>query len=279
MALKILRICCSPASSPRLPDSRWSWLVCLAGSVTWAFSFGITQCYAVLMPVIMDHFKSSREATAWAGSIPTSLAFATIPLCSKVVDRINIRYVGEDEESEEEKVAFCAGLREVFKRPQYVIAIVSLMLQTLTAFVSYVHLISYCQEVGIPPSKASNLFIAIGLSSLCSSLIAGRVVDIHSINPLHISQVGSLSMALSMLLLQLATEYYHFVIYSVFLGFGIGILVTIIVLLMLRTVEPRLRSVSFPFGQMCTSLGNLTGPPLIGKSPVNVNPRPPNPGN
>jgi len=50
--------------------------------------------------------------------------------------------VGEDEESEEEKVAFCAGLREVFKRPQYVIAIVSLMLQTLTAFVSYVHLVS-----------------------------------------------------------------------------------------------------------------------------------------
>jgi len=111
---------------------------------------------------------------------------------------------------------------------------------------------------------SSKLFIAIGLSSLFSSIIAGRVIDIQSVNPLHVSQVGSLTMALSMLLVQLATEYYHFVIYSVFLGIGCGVLGATIVILVLKTVEPRLRSVSFPFGQLVVSLGNLTGPPLIG---------------
>jgi len=111
---------------------------------------------------------------------------------------------------------------------------------------------------------SSKLFIAIGLSSLFSSIIAGRVIDIPSVNPLHVSQVGSLTLALSMLLVQLATEYYHFVIYSVFLGGGVGILGATIVILVLKTVEPRLRSVSFPFGQLVTSLGNLTGSPLIG---------------
>jgi len=111
---------------------------------------------------------------------------------------------------------------------------------------------------------SSKLFIAIGLSSLFSSIIAGRVIDIQSVNPLHVSQVGSLTMALSMLLVQLATEYYHFVIYSVFLGIGCGVLVTCLVILLLNTVEPKLRNVSFPIGQLVTSLGNLTGPPLIG---------------
>ena len=109
-------------------------------------------------------------------------------------------------------------------------------------------------------------------------MITGRLLDIRAVNPFHINQVGSLSLALSMLLVQLATKYYHFVIYSVFLGLGIGVLVTSIVALLLKTVEPRLRSVSFPLGQFFTSIGNLTGPPFIGKAkyksilnPLNVN--------
>ena len=56
--------CCNPASKPaRSPDSCWSWLVCLAGTLAWTLSFGISQCYAVPMPVIMNHFNSTREAT------------------------------------------------------------------------------------------------------------------------------------------------------------------------------------------------------------------------
>ncbi|XP_028519032.1 monocarboxylate transporter 13 isoform X2 [Exaiptasia diaphana] len=383
MAPRPSLVCCTSSKTPRKPDSCWSWLACAAGTIAWAMGFGVVNCYAVVMPVVMDQFNSSREATAWAGSIPSSLTFATIPLSAKIVSRIDIRlgalvgaamcllslfltsyvksllqmffsysilyglgcsmlftsivqamtryfkkrqgfalgcvsgglnlgiltlgpliqalidqygyrsmyriiasmltgvlllllsfdpYVqkesivtnGELVEEEEREIGFKEGLKQLIRRPIYVIGVISLTLQTLTGFVTHVHLVSYCKEVGIPPSEASNLFIAIGLSSLLSSVIAGRVIDIPTVDPIHVNQVGAFTMAISMLLLQLATKYYHFVIYSVFLGFGCGILVTTIVLVLLRTVEPRLRYVSFPFGQMFISIGNLTGPPLIG---------------
>lgn len=89
-------------------------------------------------------------------------------------------------------------------------------------------------------------------------------MDIKTVNPFHVSQAGALSMGLSMLLLQLATEYYHFIIYSVFLGLGLGTFFTTVIVLLLKTVDIRLSLVAFSLGQCFTSIGNTTGPPLVG---------------
>jgi len=56
-------LCCGCVSHPRQPDSKWSWLVCAAGSFAWALGFGTINSYAVVMPAIMNKFRSSREAT------------------------------------------------------------------------------------------------------------------------------------------------------------------------------------------------------------------------
>ena len=54
----------------------------------------------------------------------------------------DMRTEGEQVEVEEKDVSYCVGLREVVRLPQYIIAVLSLSMQTLTAFVSFVHLVS-----------------------------------------------------------------------------------------------------------------------------------------
>ncbi|XP_031551455.1 monocarboxylate transporter 12-like [Actinia tenebrosa] len=153
---------------------------------------------------------------------------------------------------------------EIFKRPMYVVALIVFTLQAMTAFISFVHLVNYCREVGISVQKASNLFIAIGVSSMIAGIIAGRVMDYKRVNPFHVNQAGALSMGIATTLLQLSSNYIFFIFFSIFLGFGTGVFSTTIVVLLLRTVEPRLRIYSFPIGQMISAIGNFTGPPLIG---------------
>jgi len=60
---KLSSLCFGSTSHPRQPESKWSWLVCAAGSFAWALSFGMVNSYAVVMPVMMNQFRSSREAT------------------------------------------------------------------------------------------------------------------------------------------------------------------------------------------------------------------------
>jgi len=65
---------CGSASHPRKPDSKWSWLVCVAGTFAWSLSFGVVFSYAVVMPEIIMQFKSSKEGTGIVNLflVPTS---------------------------------------------------------------------------------------------------------------------------------------------------------------------------------------------------------------
>ena len=89
-------------------------------------------------------------------------------------------------------------------------------------------------------------------------------MDHKGVNPFHVNQAGALSMGLATIVLQLSSSYILFVFFSIFVGVGIGVFSTTIVVLLLRTVEPKLGLYSFPIGQMITAIGNITGPPLIG---------------
>ncbi|KAK3718099.1 hypothetical protein QZH41_017203, partial [Actinostola sp. cb2023] len=125
-----------------------------------------------------------------------------------------------------------------------------------------VHLVKYCLEVGITAQQGSNLFIFIGVCSLIATVVAGRVMDIQAVNPFHVNQIGSLMMALCMILIQMATKYYHFIIFSFFFGLGIGIFRTTVAVLFLNTVEPALVPYAWPFAEIFTSTGNAMGAPF-----------------
>jgi len=100
--------------------------------------------------------------------------------------------------------------------------------------------------------------------SLVSSVLAGRIMDHKTVNPLHVNQAAALIMAVALFLIQLATKYYHFIIFSFFYGFGVGMFYPTIVVLFLNTVEPRLVRYAWPTGELVSSIGKGVGPPFIG---------------
>lgn len=47
----------------RLPDTRWSWVVCISATLNNLLHFGVAQSFGVFLPVLSDHFKVGRERT------------------------------------------------------------------------------------------------------------------------------------------------------------------------------------------------------------------------
>jgi len=101
----------------------------------------------------------------------TALFF--VPACLLVLSYdSNIQQpIDENQQNEEhsrpKEIGFWKGLKEVFKRPVFVIAVSSLMLLTMTAFVTHVHLVIYLSinniimnnNISIHPSDHSTLHV------------------------------------------------------------------------------------------------------------------------
>ena len=45
------------------PDSCWSWLVCAASSVSIVIVSGIGYSFGLLLPPLIEHFETTRQAT------------------------------------------------------------------------------------------------------------------------------------------------------------------------------------------------------------------------
>ncbi|XP_073247572.1 monocarboxylate transporter 10-like [Porites lutea] len=76
---------------PCKQDSKWSVLVCICATISQALLMGIAQDFGVFLPVIMNEFYSSREHTAWIGSIGIALTFFLSPLTGRLGDRYGSR--------------------------------------------------------------------------------------------------------------------------------------------------------------------------------------------
>ena len=56
-----------PTSGPRRKqDSCYSWVVCISGTLGAAATVGMMFSFGVLYPVLLDHFKESKDKTGIA---------------------------------------------------------------------------------------------------------------------------------------------------------------------------------------------------------------------
>lgn len=119
---------------------------------------------------------------------------------------------------------------------------------------------------GITAQQGANQLTVIGVMSLVSSILAGRIMDHKVVDPFHVNQAAAFIMAVSLFFIQLATKYYHFIIFSSFYGLGNGAFRTTIAVLFLNTVEAHLVKYAWPTAEVLTSIGNGAGAPFIGIS-------------
>ncbi|XP_048589673.1 monocarboxylate transporter 14-like isoform X1 [Nematostella vectensis] len=75
----------------RQQDSCWSWFVCLSATLSVVIVAGLNMSFGVVMPVLLDQFKSTKQSTAWVGSLAQSLTFFAAPLTGLLVSRFDFR--------------------------------------------------------------------------------------------------------------------------------------------------------------------------------------------
>ncbi|KAG5266059.1 hypothetical protein AALO_G00249350 [Alosa alosa] len=81
-------------------------------------------------------------------------------------------------------------------------------------FIPYVHLIRHAVQLDIPVDQATNIMLVLGLSSMISRIIFGRICDSEKINRLYFNQASVFFVGLLYLLIPLLKSY------AALIGFG-----------------------------------------------------------
>lgn len=104
-----------------------------------------------------------------------------------------------------------------------------------------------------------------GLSSFAFRIVAGRLCDVKSVNPIYVFQFGMLVVSVAAMLFGVPSSYVPFAVISVFFGIGDGMSLTAGNLLLLITVEAKKRASAFGLANMLISVSIAIGAPLSGK--------------
>lgn len=139
------------------------------------------------------------------------------------------------------------------------------LLNTVQISSFFITQVKYSEELNIPADKASHFYMFLGISSVASGLLIGRLCDVKSVNIRYINQLGIAVAGLATLLLPLARSYVSVAFYTVVFGFAVGAFVTTQNVILLSIVGPDRRAAAFGFGQMLCAVALASGPPLAGE--------------
>ncbi|XP_075780747.1 monocarboxylate transporter 10-like [Pelodiscus sinensis] len=86
-------------------------------------------------------------------------------------------------------------------------------------FIPFVHMMTLAGDLGISLDDASYIMVGIGISSLLSCLLFGKICDLENINRLYINQASVLSVGLLYLTVPLCTTFPSLIAFGTLLGF------------------------------------------------------------
>ena len=125
--------------------------------------------------------------------------------------------------------------------------------------------VKHCRELGISGDSAARLMMFFGIASFSARLLIGKLGDCKCVSSLLLIQVGSLGLAITILLLPLARAYTAFVAFSIVDGFLDGVIGSQFNLVLLTTVSPQLRATAFGYANCLASLTLTIGPSIAGQ--------------
>jgi len=172
------------------------------------------------------------------------------------------------ETGEEENETIVAKLKTVFdfsvwKEPRVIALILGACIVEFGHFVPQIHLIRYCEDLGISSEKGSKLFIYYGLCSAIGRLLGGIICNHRRVNPFFVFQAAEFVVGLSTILVTLATSYAPLVIYIIIYGLADGFFFNSLCVLLL-VASPLKAAAVIGWEMMLVSFFLASGPPLAG---------------
>ncbi|EDO48615.1 predicted protein [Nematostella vectensis] len=86
-----MRACGGTVQQVHSQDSAWSWFVCLSATFADGLSLSLSNCFAIMLPVLIQEFNETRENAAWVGSIAYSMSYFCAPLSAWCCVRFGCR--------------------------------------------------------------------------------------------------------------------------------------------------------------------------------------------
>lgn len=152
----------------------------------------------------------------------------------------------------------------VWKEPKFVSVVVSASIMMFGHYVPQIHLVRFCEDIGITADAASRLFVYYGLASCAGRLVSGRLCDFQKVNTFYVYQAAELVAGTSILVVTMATSYVHMTVFVVIYGFCDGVFITTLNVLLITCVSPQKVSVAIGWEMQISSLFLASGAPVAG---------------
>lgn len=137
-------------------------------------------------------------------------------------------------------------------------------LTTFARLVPYVHIIKYCDDLGIPADKSSLLYLFMGIFATMGRLSGGFLCNLRFTKARFLHQAGTFVVGACTMLLPLATTYAGLVAFVIIFSVADGIMVTSLIIECMESVEESKRASAFGLVLMVAGGFALGSPPLSG---------------
>ena len=125
----------------------------------------------------------------------------------------------------------------------------------------------HCDDLNIPGSTSSSLFLFIGVFAACGRIGGGILCDLPRINSRCLYQSAVFVVGASTGLLTVAKTYGSLVAYAITFGTADGIMISTHIIQTLKLVGETERASAIGFSLMLAGIFSLGSPPLSGKFP------------
>ncbi|XP_022793943.1 monocarboxylate transporter 12-like [Stylophora pistillata] len=175
---------------------------------------------------------------------------------------------GEDTEEtsaeKEDEKRGCYIDVSVWKEPKVLVLIVSSTVIMFGHYTPQIHLVRYCEDIGITADAASRLFVYYGLASCAGRLVSGRLCDFKMINTYFVYQIAEIVAGMSILFVTMATSYIHMMVFIVIFGFCDGAYITTLNILAITCTSPDKTALALAWQMQMSSFTTASGPPIVG---------------
>lgn len=152
----------------------------------------------------------------------------------------------------------------LFKNPTFLMLIIMAGVYTFSRMVPYVHLIKYCDDLGISANKSSTLYLFIGIFATLGRFGAGFLCTFTQVKPRTLFQVVCFTLGASTMLLTVLKTYGALVAYAIVFSLSDGLMVTSFIIEFLNSVEESKKSSALGYSMLVGGAGAMASPPLSG---------------
>jgi len=210
-----------------------------------------------IMTVLLDELGWRKTYMVLAGFVALSVPL----ICT--IQRLPPEKT-EDVAERNVKGRCCESIWTVFRNKRFDIIFISMNLYYVVHYIPSVHMVRYCEDLGISSAQASRLYLYSGLTSMLSRPLVGWLCDMKWIDAVYVYQLMAGIDGVATLLLPLARSYLHFVLYFILYGFADGTIGCSSCIAILSCFTSKQRSLGLGFSFMLSASMAAAGPPLGG---------------